>query len=107
MAEPVPGILRRAPTTSAGRASNAFLDYLREFGKDSYSSRRYGRWGSLFMTLTFMHPRKLGEFEWDLNSWSDEDIVQWKSAHLAACNMTAIAVCIISTKLWPHTHIIC
>jgi hypothetical protein len=106
MAELVPGALRRAPTTSTVRASNAFLDYLRVFRKDSYSSRRCGRWGSIFMTLTFVHPRMLGEFEWDLNSWSDDDIIQWKSAHLAACNMTAIAVCSMILMFHPDTDII-
>jgi hypothetical protein len=50
------------------------------------------------MTLLFMHPLKLGEFEWDLNSWSDKDILQWKKAHLAACNMTAIAVGTVGAK---------
>jgi hypothetical protein len=48
----------------------------------------------------------LGEFEWDLNSWSDDDIIQWKSAHLAACNMTAIAVCSMILMFHPDTDII-
>jgi hypothetical protein len=45
------------------------------------------------MTMLFMHPRTLGEFEWDLNSWNDPDILAWKASYLSSCNITSVAVC--------------
>jgi hypothetical protein len=98
MAESGMFTLARAGIASLVRSKNAFRDYLGVFRKDSYSYHRFGTWGSVLMTLLFMHPLKLGEFEWDLNSWSDKDILQWKKAHLAACNMTAIAVGTVGAK---------
>ena len=76
----------------AGAIQNVLQTFLYGFGADSYSSRRYGRYGAGVMTILFMHPRTLGEFEWDLNSWNDPDILAWKASYLSSCNVTSVAV---------------
>ena len=78
---------------------DVFRDYLGVFSPDSYASSRFGITGSVLMTFLFMHPKKIGEFEWDLNSWSDDDVLEWKKSHLANCNMTAVAVCTANANL--------
>ncbi len=66
--------------------------FLYTFRSDSYGSKRFGRYGAGIMTLLFMHPKTLGEFEWDLNSWNDSDIVAWKDSYLSSCNVVSVAV---------------
>jgi len=62
------------------------------FAVDSYASRRFGQVPAFLMSVAFMHPTTLGEFEWDLNTWSDKEIIDWKNSHLAGCQSTTIAV---------------
>jgi hypothetical protein len=59
----------------AGAIQNVVQAFLYGFGADSYSSQRFGRYGAGLMTILMMHPRTLGEFEWDLNSWNDPDLL--------------------------------
>lgn len=77
----------------AGAIQNVLQTFLYGFHADSYSSRRFGRYGAGLMTVLFMHPRTLGEFEWDLNSWNDPDLLAWKASYLSSCNITSVAVC--------------
>jgi hypothetical protein len=92
---PVAKLRRRASfgvVPLAGAIQNVVETFLYGFGADSYSSRRYGRYGAGLMTIFFMHPRTLGEFEWDLNSWNDPDLLAWKASYLSSCNITSVAV---------------
>lgn len=71
---------------------NVTSNYVFVFRSDSYTSQRFGRIGAVLMTLLFMHPRSLGEFEWDLNSWNDADLLAWKASYLNSCNIISVAV---------------
>jgi hypothetical protein len=90
------GKLRRSASFGvvplAGAIQNVAETFVYGFGADSYSSRRYGRYGAGLLTIFFMHPRTLGEFEWDLNSWNDPDLLAWKASYLSSCNITSVAV---------------
>src|SRR2546429_8767120 len=84
----------------AAAIQNVLQTFFYGFGADSYSSRRFGTYGAGLMTILFMHPRSLGEFEWDLNSWNDPDLLAWKASYLSSCNITSVAVCPQSAGLF-------
>jgi hypothetical protein len=89
----IAGIIEPAAIISlVGSGFRLVQDVSYRFAADSYASRRFGRVPALLMSVAFMHPTTLGEFEWYLNTWSEKEIIDWKNSHLAGCQSTAIAV---------------
>lgn len=60
-----------------------------------YEFARFGYWFCAVIVLChdrLINIRQLQRQHWDLNTWKDEEVQQWKNAHLASCNAIAVAV---------------
>ena len=57
---------------------------------------RRARFGSILGTWLFLsgviNTDHLQQRHWDINSWTDPEVLNWKNAHLASCNAIAVAV---------------
>ena len=60
-----------------------------------YRNGRFGFvWGSFLYLGRIVNTDALQQNHWDINSWSDSEVLSWKASHLASCNAIAVAVCI-------------
>lgn len=60
-----------------------------------YRSRRFGFvLGSFLYLGRIVNTDALQQNHWDINSWTDPEVLNWKASHLASCNAIAVAVCI-------------
>lgn len=60
-----------------------------------YERARFSFWSCIVITLCqreLINTRDLQRLHWDLNTWKDEEVQQWKNSHLASCNSIAVAV---------------
>lgn len=60
-----------------------------------YRLRRFGFvWGTYLYLGGIVNTDALQQNHWNINSWTDPEVLQWKASHLASCNAIAVAVCI-------------
>lgn len=60
-----------------------------------YRSARFDLIPGAFLYLgRIVDTDALQQYHWDINSWTDPEVLSWKTSHLASCNATAVAVCI-------------
>lgn len=67
-----------------------------------YEQARFSFWWSIAITLCrrqLIDTRDLQRLHWDLNTWEDEEVQQWKNSHLASCNSIAVAVSVAINPL--------
>jgi hypothetical protein len=58
-----------------------------------YRQIRFGLWkGELLRASRLIDSDALQQRHWDLNTWKDEEVQQWKDSHLASCNAISVAV---------------
>ena len=60
-----------------------------------YRRQRFGLfWGTVLHLTKILDTDMLQQKHWDINSWSDAEVLNWKASHLASCNAISVAVCI-------------
>lgn len=60
-----------------------------------YRRVRFGStWGAFLYAGRIINTDTLQQNHWDINSWTDPEVLTWKASHLASCNAIAVAVCI-------------
>ena len=58
-----------------------------------YRSQRFGSyWGTILYLTGLIDTDALQQRHRDINFWTDEEVLAWKSSHLAFCNAIAVAV---------------
>jgi hypothetical protein len=80
-----------------------FKAYLKHKARPGeYEKARFSFWWCIVIALCrrqLVDTRDLKRLHWDLNTWKDEEVQQWKDSHLASCNSIAVAVR-AATNLW-------
>jgi hypothetical protein len=72
----------------------------REFReRRKYAACRFGHWGTVgaiaAMLLPVVGDGDLQRSHWNINTWSDQEILDWKTSHLSQCNAIAVAVSVL------------
>jgi len=58
-----------------------------------YRSRRFGViWGTILYLSLLVDTDTLQQRHWDINFWTDTEVIAWKNSHLAFCNAIVVAV---------------
>ena len=58
----------------------------------AYRKSRFGKFGPLVYFLALVDTDSLQELHWNINVWTDEEILNWKASHLSTSNAIAVAV---------------
>ena len=58
----------------------------------SYRHARFGVFGEFMYFLNLVDTDALQELHWNINVWTDEEILAWKASYLASCNAISVAV---------------
>jgi len=94
-----------------GRKFSAFVEKIFEAFKayvkkkvtpGDYELARFPFWWCIAITMCrgeLVDTRGLQRLHWNLNTWKDEEVQQWKNSHLASCN--SIAVAVSKPLIWP------
>ena len=66
-----------------------------------YRSTRFGLLLGSSLTFTaLVDTDALQQIHWDLNTWSDEEVLRWRDSQLASANAIAVAVSSLSERLY-------
>ena len=58
-----------------------------------YRHARFGHfWGRVVYLGKLIDTDALQQKHWDINRWKDQEVMDWKAAHLASCSAIAVAV---------------
>lgn len=58
-----------------------------------YREDRFGFFtGNLLYYLRIVDTEAIQTTHWNINCWSDEEVLRWKQSHIASCNAIAVAV---------------
>ena len=75
----------------------AAANYLTSSGY-KYRSNRFGRvLGTILYATDLLDTDAVQQMHWDLNAWSDEEVLRWRDSQLASANAIAVAVSSISS----------
>ena len=63
-----------------------------------YRSNRFGReLGTILYATDLLDTDAVQQMHWDLNAWSDEEVLRWRDSQLASANAIAVAVSSLSS----------
>jgi hypothetical protein len=57
-----------------------------------YRRARFGIFGDVLYAAGWVDTDALQELHWNINIWTDAEVMAWKASHLATCNAIAVAV---------------
>ncbi|EXJ92015.1 hypothetical protein A1O3_00565 [Capronia epimyces CBS 606.96] len=59
----------------------------------AYRTQRFGFiWGTILYVSALVDTDTLQQKHWDINFWTDAEVIAWKKSHLAFCNAITVAV---------------
>jgi hypothetical protein len=84
-------------------AVTSLLLYITRAG-GRYRIQRFGRLlGTALYAFRLVDTDALQRSHWDINFWTDAEVLAWKNSHIEACNAIAVAVR-FSTVSWLSTY---
>ncbi|KAI1614902.1 hypothetical protein EDD37DRAFT_403940 [Exophiala viscosa] len=64
----------------------------------NYRSQRFGSiWGDFLFLSSLVNTDALQDTQWNINMWTDEEVLAWKESHLASSNAIAVAGAIFAS----------
>jgi hypothetical protein len=65
-----------------------------------YRQARFGPIGHILALLRLIDTRAIRDLHWKINTWTDDEVIVWKSSYISSC--TAIQVAVRTSKVWSH-----
>jgi hypothetical protein len=61
----------------------------------NYRQQRFGSTGFLLQFLRLIDIQEVRNMHWNINTWKDEEVKEWKTSYMANCNAIGVAVGIL------------
>lgn len=58
----------------------------------AYDRQRWGSRGYLLSLVRLVDTRAVRQLHWNINTWTDEEVMSWKQSYMSACSSIAVAV---------------
>lgn len=67
-----------------------------------YRHARFGSAGHIVALLPLVDTRALRELHWNINTWTDEEVLMWKRSYMTSCNATQVVVSNSKSSLFGY-----
>lgn len=57
-----------------------------------YENQRWGSWGRVLSLLRLVDTRAVRQLHWNINTWTDEEVLSWKQSFMSTCSAIQVAV---------------
>ncbi|KIW53446.1 hypothetical protein PV05_09020 [Exophiala xenobiotica] len=68
------------------------------YGRNSYYERqRWGSWERLLGLTRIIDTKAVGQLHWDINTWTDDEVMAWKQSYISTCTAVTVAGAIFAS----------